>query len=264
MKALDLAQAYVSLDRFVFFQLQNASVFVDCCDRVRKRLNQSAGGLRDFEDLCAAGADSDELLWLLNGCEGLPGFDNMGQVFGWSAQELTKGLAAIEKAASVIEKMQRHSFGTLALHTPNSNRRLEATLRSYVSLARAARSDFGHGSEWFLNIAKARLVIHVSHRAKGAVHDRGISGLIAATTGTEYGPSAQSRWRHKHADLIKDSSLDPYTIMTTAEREMRRKVWEGIAAQDPEFYEICSRFATDHAAIAKTRQQSTKPLKQPK
>jgi hypothetical protein len=257
MKAFDLAHAYVDLDRFVFFQLQNDSAFVNCCDNVRKRLAQSAAGLKDFEDLCAAGAESSELLWLLDGCMGLRGFINSEQVFGWPAQQLTKGLAAIEEAASVIEKMQQNPFGILALHTPYAKRGLDKDLRSYVALARAAQSDFGHRSDWFLNIAKARLVIHTISRTNGAVRDKEISGLLAAMTDTEYGPGAQSRWRRKHGALIRDRSLDPYTIMTTAERERRRKTWEGIAAQDPEFYEMCCRFATDHAAIAKSRQRST-------
>ena len=221
MEGFALARAYVDLDRFVYFQLQNASTFVNCWMKVRDRLNKFAGGLKDFDDLCAAGADSDELLWLLHGCEGLPGFSHADQVFGWSAEELSKGLGAIEKAACVIEKMRQRPYGLLAVQTPNVNRDLEKTLRAYVALARVARRDFSHGSDWFLNIAKARLVIHVTQRTNGAVHDREISGLIAAMTDTAYAPSAQTRWRHKHSNLIRDAALDPYTVMTPAQRELR-------------------------------------------
>jgi hypothetical protein len=261
LDAFSLAHAYVALDRFVFFQVQSALTFESCCEKVRERLSDVPGGLKDFDDLCAAGAEASELLWLLNGCEGLAGFTHTDQVFGWSAEELTNGLKVIEEAASVIEKVQRHPFGILAVQTPGVSQGLEKTLMAYVALARGARSDFGHGSDWFLNIAKARLVIHVTHRTKGVVHDREISGLIAATTGSEYSPSAQSQWRHKHNDLIRDSSLDPYTVMTPAQREERREAWKQIAEQDPEFFEGFSRWVADYNGITKARSRSTKPLK---
>ena len=258
MEAFVLANWYVSLDRFVYFQLQKTSTFSDVCRRVRERLSE-AGAAKDFDDLCAAGADSDELLWFLNGCEGLPGFTHTEQVFGWSAEELTKGLEAIETAASVVEKIQRHPFGIIAAYVELPSKRLEKTLRTYVALARAARRDFGHGSDWFLNIVKARLVIHVTHHAEGAFHDREISGLIAATTGTDYEPSAQSRWRRMHADLIRDSSLDPYAVMNPAQREERRQRWKQIAAADPEFFEGFSTWVASFDRIAEARRRSTKP-----
>jgi hypothetical protein len=115
MKANDLAHAYVNLDRFVFFQLQTSSVLQSRCAEVKQALRKNEG-LADFEKLCEAGAEGDELLWLLAGCAGVPGFSHTVDVFGWSAAELKKGLTAVEKAASVIEKMQRHPFGLLARH----------------------------------------------------------------------------------------------------------------------------------------------------
>jgi len=213
MKAPDLAHAYVTLDRFVFFQLQITSEFESSCALVKRRLGTNEG-LGDFERLCELGAESHELLWLLRGCEGLSGFTPATKLFGWSAVELRKGLSAIEHAASVIEKMQCHPFGFLARHASSvHSSSLDKSLRSYLALARAAQNDFGHGSQWFLNIAKARLVIHVFHRTRGDWRDREVSGLIAAMTNSDYNAAAQSQWRHKHEDLIGDHSLDPYTTM---------------------------------------------------
>lgn len=80
----------------------------------------------------------------------------------------------------MIEKMKIHPFGLLAGYTALPSD-LDKSLRSYIALARAARGHFGHGSQWFLNVAKARLVIHVTHRSKGDPHDGEVSGLIAAT-----------------------------------------------------------------------------------
>jgi hypothetical protein len=188
---------------------------------------------RDLRDLCEARAERDELLWLLHGCDGLPGFTRTEEVFGLAAQDLRNPLATIERAANAIERMYSYTFGLLARHTLTSS--LDEELRSYVALARQARTDFGHGSQWFLNIAKARLVIHVRSRTNGAVHDKEISALISAMTDTSYAPSAQSRWRHKHSDLIRDDSLDPYTVMNQRDRKRKRKKWEELAAVDPAF-----------------------------
>jgi hypothetical protein len=251
MKAPELAHAYVTLDRFVYFQLQKSSAFQSRCASVKQRLKDNEG-LKDFEKLCDAGSEADELLWLLAGCEGLPGFINAEEVFGWSASELRKGLAALEKAANVIEKMDLRPFGLLVRHA-NVTFNLDKRLRSYLRFARAAQSDFGHGSEWFLNIAKARLVLHVIHRTAGEPHDNEVSGLIAAVTKTEYNADAQKRWRHKHNDLIQNAELDPYTITGQAGRQQVRQSWEQIAAQDPEFFKGFDIFADDYSALSQSR-----------
>ena len=157
----------------------------------RLRVN---AGFNDFEQLCIAGAESDELVWLLSGCEGLPGFTETRDLFGWRPEDLDKGLAAIEKAASVVEKIQHHPFGILASHAdPVNAPNLDKHLRGYLELVRAAQQDSIHRSDWFLNIAKARLVIHVKHRTNGNVHDDKISGLIAAMTETDYNADAHTR-----------------------------------------------------------------------
>jgi hypothetical protein len=108
---------------------------------------------RDLRDLCEARAERDELLWLLHGCDGLPGFTRTEEVFGLAAQDLRNPLATIERAANAIERMYSYTFGLLARHTLTSS--LDEELRSYVALARQPRTDFGHGSQWFLNIAKS-------------------------------------------------------------------------------------------------------------
>jgi hypothetical protein len=251
MKAPNLAHAYVSLDRFVFFQLRSSSAFETFCAHTKQRLIDNEG-LGDFEELCQAGAERDELLWLLKGCEGLPGFTRMIDLFGRSAPQLTRVLAAMEEAASVIENMQRHTFGLLARHALSSSG-IGRDIRAYVTLARAARKDFGHRSHWFLNIAKARLVIHVAHKTAGNVCDKEVSGLIAAVTGTDYNAAAQSQWRHAHDELVRDRSLDPYTTMGIAGREQVQKTWEELAMKDPELFEACAVLAADYKAIEEGR-----------
>jgi len=257
VKAPDLARAYVNLDRFVLFRLQSVSSIEGYCAVVKLRLRES-GALEDFQALCDAGAEGDELLWILKGCEGLPGLTRLNELFGRSALELRRDLAALEKAARVIDEIRVSPFGLLARHAASvRSSGLEKDLGDYVALAHAARSDFGHGSKWFLNIAKARLVIHVTHKTKRN-HDKEISGLIAGITGTDYDATAQSQWRHAHVDLVRDTSLDPYTIMTPAGREDVGKSWDRIAAQDPEFFEGFRSYAADYAELAQSRHRPTK------
>jgi hypothetical protein len=99
-------------------------------------------------------------------------------------------------------------------------------LRSYVTLARLAKRCLLHRSEWFLNIAKARLVIHVRHWT-GDPHDKEVSGLIAAVTGKEdYGQENQKRWRKKYNYFVSDTQLDPWTIAVAEKREEIKRVFE--------------------------------------
>lgn len=253
MKKPELAHAYVTLDRFVFFQLQKSSRLRDLNAKIKQRIKENEGS-EDFRRLCNAGAEEDELLWLLGGCEGLPGFAVTQECFGWTTEELTKGLDAIEKAASVIQKMQSHTFGILARYTPYGTN-LDKNLRSYLVLAREARRDFGHRSEWFLNIAKARLVIHVNHRTNGDPHDREVSGLIAAITGSNYNADAQRRWRNKHRELFLDNTLDPYTVKGHAGRELVLEQWNALAVKAPEFYGGFDSWVSDYAALNRFRQR---------
>ena len=125
---------------------------------MRRRQTPHPGkrGLGGFKTALRGGAEEDELLWSLAGCDGLPGFTKAQEIFGWNSNRLVKGLDTIEKASRFIEKMQSHPFGLLVCHAGNDSD-LDKKLRSFAALARAARRDFGHRTQWFLNIAKASL-----------------------------------------------------------------------------------------------------------
>lgn len=259
-----LARAYVGLDRIAYFELQKDLRFERHCQSVRDQIDNSAGATTHLKSLCTAGADPSEILWILSGCNGLPGFTHTKQVFGWPAEELSECLETIETAASVMEKVQRHPFGILAAHSAEIGSGLSKRLSAYVEMARMARRDFGYRSYWFLNIAKARLVIHVICHTAGAVHDKHISGLIAAVTGTDYSPAAQLRWRQKYADLIGFRGLDPITAMTAEERKLKVESWQGIAAADPEFHSGYESWVEDFGEIAASRRGPSPRPRRPK
>lgn len=251
MKALALAHAYVILDRLAFYELQQSSALGDYYTRAEQHLKEQEGW-KDFEFLCQAGAEREELLWILAGCEGLPGLPTAQKLFGWRADRLTEGLLAIERAATIIEKTFDHPFGILTHVAGEDSQALPARMRSYVNFARAAQRDFGKGAEWFLNIAKARLVIHVTFRTKNP-HDKQVSGLITSTTGADYNEDAMRRWRHRHQDLVQDSQLDPHTTQTSEERKKSMRLLKETAAQIPAIQATIERAATAFVKLAKSR-----------
>ena len=225
-----LARAYVELDWLYYCDSKNASAIQSSCEQVKRTLASTEGAPEALEALCDAGADEAELLWLLFGCQGIPVFANLRQVFGWPASELDKILRTIRDAATAIERMSRHTFGILGSHALCvKGDGLSETLNTYAAMAIAARDAFGHRSEWFLNLAKARLVIHVRSRTKGDLHDSEISELVSAIKWADsdgssvYASTAQSRWRHTHAYLIADNSLDPWAAKSVIERSQDRR-----------------------------------------
>lgn len=256
MRAFALAHAYVNLDRLVFHRLQESSDLQDFYTREKEDLRKQEGWESEFQELCAANAEPEELLWILAGWKGLPGFSTAQRVFGWPPDRLKKGLLTIEQAAATVEKALRHPFGILMQMSEPFTQTLPESLRSFVTFARAAQSDFGHGAEWFLNIAKARLVMHVTYRTKD-YHDREVSGLIAAKTGKSYSEDALRRWRMKHRELIEDAGLDPYTMKSPEERDASRRVLEE-AMQVPEAREAIDRAVTAFAKLTRLR-TSTSP-----
>jgi len=242
MRAFALAHDYVTMDRWVFRQLKGPALD-EICETVKKRLKDE-GGHTALAALCQTPeVEEREILWILAGCEGLSGFGGRvrvesrnaktknqnrdrprvsptAQLFGRKPEQLSKNLKNIRETASIIESIQRSTFGPMAKFLISST---PYTLRSYASLIEAAQSDFGHGTEWFLNISKARLVIHVKHWT-GDPHDKEVSSLIAAIIGNEdYGRENQKRWREKYNHLVSDRQLDPYTILTAAERAQRNQ-----------------------------------------
>lgn len=256
MQAHVLAQAYVTLDRLVLHLVQGTPVlrihYASKIQELRKR-----GGLADLKSLCEAGAEKEELLWILGGCEGLPGLKTSREVFGWPAGELSKALDALEQTASVIEKTRRYPFGMLVQLAAPFDAEVSDSLRSYAKLARAAQQDFSHGSHWFLNIAKARLVQHVLSHAKGEPHDKEVSGLIAAITESTYNVGTQTRWRQKNDELVRDRLLDPYTLQTPVQREQTSRQLEERIAQDPEFVRVLGQFIASFERLNRARRAAS-------
>lgn len=263
MQVPALAHAYVTLDRLAFRQLQRLSTLDDYYSQIKKRLNEYEA-LADLEELCRAGAEETEVLWLLAGCDGLPGFSDSLEAFGWSAPQLERGLDVIEKAARVIEKMQSHPFGVLSSIAIVSCESIPRDLIVYAKLARAGQADFSHRSEWFLNIAKARLVAHVTHHANSEPHDKEISSLIAAMNDSDYNADAQRRWRHTHGQLIQDTMLDPYTNQTQMQRQASGRLMEDMIDSTPDFSDAIARLTSKFSKLLEYRLSSPRNRKSKK
>jgi hypothetical protein len=239
MGAQHLEQAYVKLDRSIFLELKDSSDLRELFSGAEKRLEERHA-LGNFQTLCAAGAEPEQVLWILSGLEGLPELRNTFELFGWPAKELAKHLESIELTASLIEKTRSYPFGMLVQASLLlSAQQLPEDLRAYASMARAAQGSFGHNAQWFLNIAKARLVQHVTHRTVGGQpHDKEVSGLIAAMTGSDsYDEGSQKRWRHKHKGLVGNNWLDPYLTWSSEDRENAIRQHKELCSQYPEVRE---------------------------
>lgn len=281
MNALAFVHSYVKVDRLVFRQLEGAGLD-DICKRVNQHLKEE-GGDTAFDALCRTrGVEEREILWFLAGCEGLPGFGGRvlvessdakaknkkkgiprasptAQLFGRNAELLKSNLDAIRETADIIENIQRSPFGLFGSMENVFIPSTPDTLRSYASLIEAVQSDFGQGTEWFLNIAKARLVIHVTHRT-GDPHDEEVSSLIAAITGKEhYGQENQETWRGKYNYLVSDTRLDPYTTQTPAERENRnRELNELLKNQGQVFNDVLAKLTQGFLTLYQSRFPSQK------
>jgi hypothetical protein len=274
-----LVHSYVTMDRWAFQQLEGAKLD-EICQKVKQRLRDE-GGYEAFEALRQTpGIEEREILWFLAGCEGAPGFgprvrleprdtkakkQNKGisrvsptaQLFGRSAEQLKRNLSRIREAASIIENIQSSPFGPLGATTIGSIFSTPDALREYASLIEAAQSDFGQGTEWFLNVAKARLVIHVTHWT-GDSHDKEVSAIIAAMTGNEsYGQENQKTWRRKYNYLVGDTQLDPYTTRSSAEREQVKRV-QNESFEDSGVKDAVATLIKGYSAISQSRYPSKK------
>jgi hypothetical protein len=242
MQATDnLVKAYVQLDRYVYYKETGTNAFADHCAKVKAKLRECCA-LEDFDTLVKANADANELFWLLGGCAGLPG----------ASIDLKETMRAIRKAIETFKWLEANFVGSLLGQVGPTNfswlrRHLEATL----STIEAAKSGFGRRTHWFLNIAKARLVVHVLHHTDD-LHDKEISSLVAAMTDSSYDATAQNRWRHAHAGLICDS-IDPTTVMSPADRERGWIDWQEVAAGVPEFDAAYRQWTVDFNRLSAIR-----------
>lgn len=268
MNARALVEGYVWLDRSLLFRLQNdrelTSAFQGVLDAVSTLL-EKRGAWDDLENLCQAGCEREEVLWLLGGCDGVPGITSSEGLFGRGADELRKNLRDIRHAADVISNLNRQPFGHLLRGSISlgSLPDLPEHLRLYAAAVGAAQADFV-GSDWYLNIAKARLSDHVTYKTDAGrtrKRDKEISSLIGAITNTSYGADAHRRWRHQHNDLLGNRTTDPdgrWTIdpsatLAATHRDEATLQLKNFAETDPDFNEYLNRCASTFLKIAQSR-----------
>jgi hypothetical protein len=259
-KRREIARAYVELDRVFYCNPINRDSVRKRLDEVKRAIKVAPAAPAALKELCQAGADEEEILWLLSGCRSKHVFGNTEEAFGLSADELTHTLVSARNLANVLNQMRRYTFGVL-LDRVLLAHRLPETLQEVVRLASAAKGTFGHRSEWFLNIAKARLVIHIRSQTKGRTYDQAIADLVSAVLCVTYDASAQSSWRRKHDYLIDRPYIDGETAMSRSERRKKRKVWEEIAANFPD---IVGQQASDFQYLDEIRSGLRKVAKAPK
>ena len=267
MEARVLVEAYVCMDRLLLHYLRQSpehrKVLQDTLAAVEQQTSTYAKGGESLNRLCNSGCEREELVWLLRGCDGraLAGLTSAQELFGRPAELLKTNLNALEEAASILESINGQPFGILLRGTVLLDlMQLPDSLRLYVAAVEAAKRDFFHGAEWFLNIAKARLVDHVNYKT-ASWSDEEVSTLIGAVARKQSYPAYIHRqWRYQHKYLIGDprvdpsgsNVIDPYTVWSAA----RRAEWQASMQeimQDPACRTVWERALNSMFELLKTR-----------
>jgi hypothetical protein len=238
--------AYVSLDRLALHRLRESGQLAGFLTTVKRQIQAASA---DLKALCDAGCDREEILWLLAGCYSGPAFAPITKLLGRGDRALRSALQSIRNCADLIANLNQQPFGAFAhgMASSFSILQLPHTLNEYASLIQDATVAFGHGSYWYLHLAKARLVDYVTS-VTGGVHDRQVSSLIDAMVHPKggYSESDQAKWRSRYYEDFR--GLDP-ALTWPAER--RRQVAQELEAAAAEIPEI--KTATDRMLEAYVR-----------
>jgi len=117
MEARAFAEAYVHMDRLLHCDLrqspEKSRLLQEALVAVERQISLHARASEHLQSLCDQGCERGELLWILLGCDGLPGLRSSPELFGRNADQLNRNLVAIQEAANIIENINRYPFGVL-------------------------------------------------------------------------------------------------------------------------------------------------------
>lgn len=161
--------------------------------------------------LCDKGCPRRELLYLLGMCENR-GVTSSIKMTGFDSEELTKLLGAIRILAHNLRSLSRHEFGSYLECEERSTlfRLLQVPqmLDEYASLIKHAIEFIGGKSDFYLHVARARLLSFVKERA-GKPYDAHVARLLSVILGAEYGKDNHRVWRDKLENTLLHYEPDP-------------------------------------------------------
>jgi hypothetical protein len=215
-------------DKEMFESVPNFVDIVVKTTEIKVRKNQAASVV---EELQRGGCPKRELLYLLGMCENR-GVGNSFGMTGFDPERLRTQLRRIRQAAKKIERINgadvpQHWGGTefgkfLGFAQEKNGKpsaiaeflRLPAILNEYVSLVEHAAKYLGGKSDFYLNVAKAVLVLFVWQHT-GQYHHGKLARLLSVMLGPEYGQpdhlvwfgSYQQRLQHYRPDREDSPAL---------------------------------------------------------
>ena len=174
-----------------------------CCEKTLLKIEeQSAMG--SFQDLCKAGCDHTDLLYLLGTCENR-GVQSTVKLTGYDSEELTIKLKMIRECARTLEEINKRELGLIIQDTRHFKKhdRLPVVLHEYAGLVEHAARHLGGKTDFYLHVAKGRLIHYVREKT-GAYHDKEVAETLAAVLDSAYSESDHRGWRNTYHKRISD------------------------------------------------------------
>jgi hypothetical protein len=157
-----------------------------------------------FHKLCKAGCHHTDLLYLLGTCENR-GVQSTVKLTGYDSEELTIKLKMIRECAQTLEEINTREFGLFIKDRRHFKQhdRLAVTLRQYAGLVDHAARHLGGKTDFYLHVAKGRLIHYVREKT-GAYHDKEVAETLAAVLDSAYSESDHRGWRNTYHKRISD------------------------------------------------------------
>jgi hypothetical protein len=161
--------------------------------------------------LCERGCPRRELLYLLGMCENR-GVTNSLKMTGFDSEDLNKLLGDIRAVADNLWALSGYEFGSYLEMEERSTLfgllRVPEMLREYASLIEHAVGFIGGKSDFYLHVARARLVSFVKTHT-GKYHDAKVARLLSVMLGPEYLEGNHRVWRDKLNKTLMHYQPDP-------------------------------------------------------
>lgn len=161
--------------------------------------------------LCDQGCPRRELLYLLGMCENR-GVANSLKMTGFDSESLKKLLDGIHVVADSLWTISGNEFGSFLEMEERSTLfsflYLPEMLREYASLIEHTVEFIGGKSDFYLHLARARLLSFVKMHT-GKPHDVHVARLLSVMLGADYGNVNHRVWRDKLEKVLLDYQPNP-------------------------------------------------------
>lgn len=161
--------------------------------------------------LCEEGCPRRELLYLLGMCENR-GVTNSLRMTGFDSEDRKKLVADIRAVADDLWALSGYELGAYLEMEERSTLfnllRVPEMLREYASLIEHAVDFIGGKSDFYLHLARSRLLSFVRMHT-GKPHDAKVASLLSVVLGPEYGKTNHRVWRDKLEKTLMHYQPDP-------------------------------------------------------